>query len=126
MPPLGDSNRLDKSDICVDDLHVKHVFKYASKIFKVVFGSQLESEWESKLGSLIRHPCFPPIYMMKVLTFEQPYHMKLFRDIELRLHSRQLNFLRFCKNLCFESFKFSLLSETHSLAIGFQLNKITF
>ena len=44
MAPLGYSNKLDKSDICVDDLHAKHVFKYASKIFKVVFGSQPESE----------------------------------------------------------------------------------
>lgn len=44
MAPLGYSNKLDKSDICVDDLHAKHVFKYASKIFKVVFGSQ--PEWE--------------------------------------------------------------------------------
>lgn len=79
-----------------------------------------------KIG-LLRQPCFPSIYVMKVLTFKQPYYVKLFRHIELRLYSRRLIFFcDFAKILGFESLKFSFLSETHSLAIGFQLNKITF
>lgn len=79
-----------------------------------------------KIG-LFRQPYFPPIYVMKVLTFEQLYYMKLFRHIELRLYSRRLIFFfcDFAKILGFESLKFSFLSETHFLAIGFQLNKIT-
>lgn len=35
-------------------------------------------------------------------------------------------FYDFANILGFESLEFSFLSETHSLAIGFQLNKITF
>lgn len=44
-----------------------------------------------KIG-LLRQPCFPSIYVMKVLTFKQPYYVKLFRHIELRLYARRLIF----------------------------------